>query len=120
MFAFVIQIHSGFGPRHYDLMLQHGRALATWQLPASPEGLRVGQSLAARHLPDHRLEYLTYRGPVSRGRGEVQPLDQGALNYLVSEKDRLEVELNGRIFSGRYELRRRTDASAEWELTRLT
>ena len=52
--AFVIQIHSGCGPVHYDLMLERGQRLATWQLPKSPAEVRPAQSVPARKLKDHR------------------------------------------------------------------
>lgn len=59
---------------HWDLMLEQGGRLLTWALPEMPA---IGKSIAARRLPDHRLEYLNYEGPVSGDRGEVSRLIAG-------------------------------------------
>jgi len=114
--AFVIQIHSGYGPTHYDLMIVSGPALATWQLSGDPQALAAGQAAAARRLADHRRAYLTYEGPVSKGRGRVEILDSGDCEVVCEQEDHWEVRLKGRKFAGRYELRRSGDA---WQLRRL-
>jgi hypothetical protein len=102
--AFVIHIHSGHGRSHYDLMLLRGETLATWQLLRSPVALEVGESLAARKLPDHRAAYLTYEGPLSRERGKVKRLDRGSYQLLTEQSERWELVFNGQKITGRYEL----------------
>jgi hypothetical protein len=114
---FVIQIHSGWGPTHFDLMLECGEALATWQLAASPAGLAPGGAMPARKLPDHRRDYLTYEGPVSGDRGAVRILDAGAYELLEDGGGRCEFRLAGRIVQGDFELRR-CDRAEDWTLTR--
>ena len=74
---YVIQFHSGFGKTHYDFMLEVGQALATWQLLDNPLRLLPGQEMSGRKLTDHRLAYLSYEGPVSGNRGEVEIFASG-------------------------------------------
>jgi hypothetical protein len=60
---------------HWDLMLESGTALRTWRLTRPPE--TPGEAVEALALPDHRLHYLDYEGPVSGGRGAVTRWDAG-------------------------------------------
>ena len=60
---------------HWDLMLEAGAALRAWRLARPPE--TPGEPIAAVALPDHRLTYLDYEGPVSGGRGAVKQWDAG-------------------------------------------
>jgi len=116
--AFVIHIHSGFGPTHYDLMLEQGQALATWQLSQSPQPLEPGQAMPARKLPDHRRAYLTYQGPVSQGRGQVAMLDKGAYEPLRADEAYWEFRLSGRVLIGKFCLRR-SGQGEDWTLERM-
>lgn len=59
---------------HYDLMLQEDGKLITWAIPELP---RAGLKTTATNLPDHRLAYLDYEGPVSGDRGRVRRVDSG-------------------------------------------
>lgn len=79
---------------HFDLMLEAGLALRTWRLPSAP---RPGQILAAEPLPDHRLTYLDYEGPVSGGRGTVRQWDAGCYDVLAETSSVLAVLLRGRV-----------------------
>jgi len=114
---FVIHIHSGYGPLHYDLMLAEGKSLATWQLSRSPIDLRMGEDLPAHRLPNHRSAYLNYEGPVSRHRGRVEALDRGEYELLSQEQDRWEIRFNGCKIQGCYELVR--CIKPQWVLRRL-
>ena len=124
--AFVIQVHGGYGPTHYDLMLaRHSLAenrdepLATWRLAATPEDLPPGQAIAARKLPDHRAAYLAYEGPVRGGRGRVDILDSGTYELLAEDESRLRIRLAGQKVRGEFELRR-SNAPEEWTVRRLS
>jgi len=117
--AFVIILHTGCGPEHYDLMLEAGESLATWQLHADCLGLRPGDSLTARKLPDHRLAYLSYQGPVSGGRGQVRSIRTGTYETLDRGPDRLVVRLNWPGASAAFELARSDQAGDDWRITRL-
>ena len=114
---FVIQIHTGHGPMHYDLMLEDGPALATWQLQAAPDKLDVGQSADARRLPDHRSVYLTYEGSVSKGRGSVEILDNGEYQTISRTPAGWAFKLAGGQLAGEYRLSRTN--GDYWTLTRL-
>jgi len=114
---FVVHLHSGYGPAHYDLMLRSGEALATWQLPRPPAGMKQGESMPARRLADHRLAYLTYEGPVSRGRGEVARHDDGSYELLEEGPDAWRIRLAGRAIRGTYHLRRSGPGPDDWMLT---
>lgn len=60
---------------HWDLMLESGAVLRTWRLAVPPRA--SGERIAAIALPDHRLAYLDYEGPVSGNRGTVTRWDAG-------------------------------------------
>lgn len=104
---------------HYDLMLSKGDVLATWQLRESPVGIPVGESILTSRLSDHRAAYLTYQGPVSRGRGEVAMLDRGSYELLSEQPARWEFRLDGTKISGRYELVREGGSEGAWTLRHL-
>jgi hypothetical protein len=93
-------------PLHWDLMLEFDGALWTWALEAEPH-LQV--SIVAWGLPDHRLDYLTYEGPVSGERGSVSQWDAGIYEEVRREDDELVVRLAGRRLQGSVTLRK-TDA----------
>jgi hypothetical protein len=78
---------------HWDFMLEHGPVLRTWRLLQSPD---MDGPIEAEPLPDHRLAYLDYEGPVSRGRGEVKRWDAGEYEEVESEEDRIVVRLAGK------------------------
>lgn len=102
---FVILVHSGHGPSHFDFMLSRGQTLATWQLARSPLELAAGQSLPARKLADHRPAYLTYEGPVSGGRGEVRRQEEGTYELLTEGAEEWRLRLAGQRMRGVYSLR---------------
>jgi len=116
---FVLHAHSGYGELHYDLMLSVGEALATWQLPASPVELAEGDKLPARRLDDHRVAYLDYEGPVSRGRWRVRRIDKGHYDLIHQGPSRWEVLLAGGKLAGRWELVRLGETGDAWVLRRL-
>jgi hypothetical protein len=116
--SFVILLHTGHGPDHYDLMLESGRALATWQLPSDPADLAAGQGLPAKRLPDHRRAYLTHEGPVSRQRGHVRRVEEGTYLRAAATGPQWDVELSGARCRGRFVLAP-AGAGEVWTLTRL-
>jgi len=114
---------------HWDLMLETGDALQTWRLLQVPGVEIPGISedsgdlkptvIAAEKLPDHRLAYLDYEGPVSGNRGNVTRWDAGEYQFVERSAERWVVDLNGTAVTGRAVLQRletTTDANAEqWE-----
>jgi hypothetical protein len=77
---------------HWDLMLECGGVLRTWALAEEPE---AGKSIAAEQLPDHRLDYLHYEGPVSQNRGTVSRWDNGEYKILEESPTQLTIALDG-------------------------
>lgn len=86
---------------HWDLMLENRGVLLTWALPDLPPGPLPAsfERLGIRRLPDHRIAYLEYEGPVSNNRGTVKRVDFGEyqLTELASE-DFAEVKAIGAVF----------------------
>jgi len=78
-------------------MLQQGEILRTWRLAQPPD---VEGPIDSEPLPDHRLAYLDYEGPVSGGRGTVQQWDAGTSEIIESMADRVVVRLAGRRLGG--------------------
>lgn len=90
---------------HYDLMLEHEGRLLTWALAELPQ---ANLSVAATQLPDHRLDYLDYEGPVSSDRGEVRRVDEGTFDWIGQDDLRIRVLLRGHSGTAPLELRRET------------
>lgn len=115
--------------QHWDFLLEAKDALRAWRLHARPD---EPGPIAAEALPDHRLAYLDYEGPVSGNRGTVQRWDTGEFVWDVETPGTCAVRLMGGKLSGRAVLRRtgaamRSDsggqstegqgASSDWEFT---
>lgn len=82
---------------HWDFMLESDDVLLTWRLDCIPD--KAGE-IAALSLPDHRMAYLDYEGPISGNRGSVLRVDRGNFEWLVSEDDIVSVRLNGSRLQG--------------------
>ena len=109
MSRFVLLFHDWpAGPRgsHCDLMLECAGVLRTWVIESLPHNWSAGKNIAAERLPDHRLAYLDYDGPVSGDRGEVRRVDWGTFEFMHDSADRCEVVLAGEVLRGTIELRR--------------
>ena len=103
---FVFLEHASPEGVHYDLMLQRGRTLKTWNLenPLAEPG--VVQEALERF--DHPLRFLTYEGPLSEGKGEVRALDRGDYDSVCWRPGReIYVRLRGGRYSGPLRLSRR-------------
>ena len=96
---FVIQEHVVGDESHWDLMLQQGDTLATWQVLIEPINWRTGAIECCR-LSDHRLKYLSYQGEISRGRGEVRIVDSGQYQPIEVKEDYWHVSINGGKVNG--------------------
>ncbi len=77
---FAILHHQELTGEHWDLMLEHGDVLLTWQLDADPVSPDV-LPIRARRIADHRKTYLTYGGPISDDRGSVTRVDGGSVEF---------------------------------------
>ena len=93
---FVVLEHEWNGV-HWDFMIEDEGRLRTWAIDVP---LVAGEELPARALPDHRLDYLTYEGPVSGGRGIVRRVDGGIFHGLEWGPHRVRGTLLGRQLVG--------------------
>lgn len=96
---FVVLEHRQRDGVHWDLMLETAGVLATWQVSAPPEQWGPDPILCER-IFDHRLQYLTYEGPVSGGRGQVRRVEQGMFEVMRESDSRWDVRLIGQVLQG--------------------
>jgi hypothetical protein len=108
---FVVLTHD-FPTLHWDFMLEHGDALRTWRLARAPLELAP---VAAEALPDHRLHYLDYEGPVSGNRGEVRRWDAGEFTWEEATERQVRVRLAGQRLRGTATLVAAGGRCLEWE-----
>jgi len=101
---FVIQEHRQAEQVHWDLMLEQGGHLATWQV-TQPPGKWSEQSLPCQKIFDHRRRYLSYEGPLSRDRGSVKIVARGSYSGLEMDEKHWHIMLAGDTISGIVELR---------------
>lgn len=109
---FVVLEHDSPRGLHWDLMLHQGAALATWALPQPPD---APGPLPAERLPDHRLAYLDYEGPVSGDRGQVVRWDTGSFELVNQSDDQWTVVFQGQRLRGEMVLRRLSGEVSMWE-----
>ena len=114
---FVVLAHDSPRGLHWDLMLEQGGALLTWALAQAPD---AAGPIPAEALPDHRLAYLDYEGPVSGDRGSVTRWDAGTCELEHRRDDELAVVLAGRRLAGRATLRRLGAGRSQWQFRLAT
>ena len=111
---FVILDHSCSGQTHWDLMLEQGQKLVTWQVRCSPETWGSSPMVHCEKIFDHRLKYLSYQGPLSDERGAVQPVAAGAYEVLEMDEKSWCILLTGPALKGRLTLKFCKDN--QWQL----
>ncbi|MGK7941757.1 MAG: DNA polymerase ligase N-terminal domain-containing protein [Crocosphaera sp.] len=116
---FVFHHHTGYGQPHYDLMLEQGETLATWQLTIPLSEIPDEQAIMVQKIQDHRLIYLTYEGAISRGRGQIKRLDFGDYELLIKEKYHWEFILNGQQLTAHYKLTKIDLDNHSWNLIKF-
>ena len=92
-------------PSHWDFMLEADGGLRTWELRELPSAWAalLGETsgsfvVKATPLPDHRLAYLDFEGPLSGDRGSVHRCDGGTYELLQQPTEqRIEIRLNGSL-----------------------
>jgi len=99
-------------PLHWDFLLEDGDALLSWALAQPPA---AGCSIAAEALPNHRLAYLEYEGPVSGNRGSVTRWDAGTFQWRQRDARQLAVTLDGRRLRGPASLTVADELSLRWQ-----
>lgn len=100
---FVILHHQVANGEHWDLCLEQGDTLLTWQLQQEPVS-RSSLPIPAKRIADHRKAYLDYEGPVSRDRGCVRRVDAGTVELEESTSDCFILVMAGTRLSGRFTL----------------
>jgi hypothetical protein len=108
---FVVLEHQTPQTRHWDFMLETASALATWSLAEPPD---AAATISARVLPDHRLAYLEYEGPISDSRGSVTRWDHGTYELRRYDRDEVAAVVAGEKLIGEVTLRRATDDPDAW------
>ena len=118
---------------HWDLMLEFDDVLRTWALAQRPDSILEADGLKhcilAEQLPDHRLAYLEYEGPVSENRGTVTRWDTGEYELWEDTSKQIGFTLHGENVSGDWALLLATDywalqrakesGATYWDLGRL-
>jgi hypothetical protein len=104
---YVILRHEQTDGTHWDLMLDLGEALATWQLKRDPASLVNPAAMAAipaLRIADHRRAYLEYEGPVSGNRGHVTRVDSGTYEVTSHSPCGWTIRLAGTLLAGEFKL----------------
>jgi hypothetical protein len=127
MLRFVVLRHElpADSPRssHWDVMFETDGTLRTWAIEGMPD---TRDPQPAEALADHRLEYLTYEGPISGERGWVTRWDAGtyyrgaesaASGGRIMGRDDFRFEVAGTRLRGAIELVR---GPAGWSYRFLT
>jgi hypothetical protein len=84
-------------------MLQAGRVLWTFRLNRPPEEWPP-EGCQAERIFDHPLKFLSYEGSVNNGEGRVEMVDSGTYELLSRDEDKIELQLQGKVLKGRFEL----------------
>jgi len=105
---FVVLIHD-HPFLHWDFMLEKEASLRTWRLLQHPTS---ANPIVAESLPNHRLAYLDYEGPVSGNRGTVQAFDRGLYTIVDESSETLVLDLRGTKLQGRAILRKSAGSAA--------
>ncbi len=110
---------------HWDLCLDTGSVLVTWQLLRDPRAWMAADapdSLPARRIADHRRAYLDYEGPISRNRGEVQRVECGNWQETDRSEVRWRIRLEGTWLNGMFLLESGSsdDPQDAWQLRKVT
>ncbi|MDJ0507765.1 MAG: DNA polymerase ligase N-terminal domain-containing protein [Crocosphaera sp.] len=116
---FVFHFHTDYKSPHYDLMLDDGDALATWQLEIPLSEIVEKQTISVHKIQDHRLFYLTYEGDISGGRGKIQRIDFGYYQPLMIQVFYWDFILRGQQSTNHYQLRKINPDDNTWSLTKL-
>ena len=101
--GFVIQEHARDESVHWDLMLETGGALQTYQLESPPDKL-LEQRCTAVKIFDHALKFLTYEGAVNNGKGSVRIVEAGTYQLLSKDERCFGLQIDGKILKGEFAL----------------
>ena len=112
---FVIQEHSSDSGVHWDLMLETGDILQTYRLDKLPSNTSCNKINAVK-IFDHPLRFLTYQGPVNKGRGQVTISYAGTYQVTNQDCGLIELQLFGRTLNGTFTLTK--ISNDQWQFTK--
>jgi hypothetical protein len=111
---------------HWDLMFEVEDGLRTWAFLELPEAWRLSSHgaqfvagkgvVVGEELGLHRLDYLTFEGPLDGRRGRVERVEEGDYRVLAESPDSWDLQLTGRGISGRLRLERDAADARYWRL----
>ena len=110
---FVIQAHAKGDDLHWDMMIEKDGVLKTWRIPAEMPRFD-GTAIEAENIFDHELRFLTYEGPVNKGKGTVAIVDSGVCLIASWNKNEIKGRFEGNIITGNFHLT--AIADEHWEL----
>ena len=101
---FVILKHVRGYDVHWDFMIESDGSLQTWRIDISPDILSQ-ETGHAEKISDHPLRFLTYEGPVNKGKATVTIAETG--KYRIIEKDgkNITLKMDGNILRGKFSLK---------------
>ena len=108
---FVVLEHDSPLERHWDFMFETPSGLATWSLAQPPD---AAPAIPAHQLPDHRLAYLEYEGPISDNRGSVTRWDHGSYQLRQYDRDEIAAVVAGEKLIGAVTLKRSGEDPGLW------
>ena len=79
---------------HFDWMFENGDSLLTWATDSLPSRTS-GSTMRAILLPAHRTIYLTFQGPLSEDRGEVERVESGTFETIQINETQYEFAVKG-------------------------
>ena len=71
-------------------MLETESHLSTWRINTPPEELKTTPAKAEK-IFDHDLKFLTYQGPVNKGKGKVTTADKGTYSIITKTGEKLHI-----------------------------
>ena len=100
---FVIQEHRTAADVHWDFMLEQGPNLQTYRLDKPPNQILHAPANALK-IFDHSLKFLTYQGPVNKGRGSVHIIEAGTYKITRQQQNHIELNLKAQTLKGIFTL----------------
>jgi hypothetical protein len=113
---YVILKHTAPGDIHWDFMLETGDHLSTWRVSIPPNKLCC-TCADAEKIFDHSKKFLTYQGPVNKGKGNVIIEDEGIYSIIRENEDELQIKIKANILNGIFTMTKHSNNS--WKLSPL-
>lgn len=114
---YVILKHTTPDGIHWDFMLETGDHLETWRIPIPPEKIRIAPTNAEK-IFDHPIKFLTYQGPVNKGKGNVTIEDKGTYAIISKTPELLQIQIKAKILKGNYTLKQ--TSKKNWQISNQT